>query len=145
MNLERNAACLLVALLLNMAAGTPADAGANDWMTKSLADVFQPLSTARIERAQPWVQPRIPAARLAFDAAQNAHRAGCRQLAIHPGGRDSHALLTARLTQLVKLRTVEQLAEDARDLLLDDARTVVLDGDEKAIVAKVRHFDADLG
>jgi hypothetical protein len=66
------------------------------------------------------------------------------ELGIHPRGRDAHALLAARLAQLVKLRTVKQLAEDPGDLVFDDARAVVLDHDHKMAPAVV-YLHADLG
>ena len=58
-----------------------------------------------------------------------------RQLAVHSGGGDADALLTATHSETVKLRAVQQFAEDQRNLLFDDARSVVLDADLVPILA----------
>ena len=54
-------------------------------------------------------------------------------------------MLPAALPQAVELRAVEQLAEDQRDLLLDDAGAVVLDADLEAVGAGLLDVDPDLG
>ncbi len=56
--------------------------------------------------------------------------------AVHAGGADADALLAATLAQAVELGAVEQLAEDQRDLLLEDAGAVVLDADLVAVVGR---------
>ncbi len=61
--------------------------------------------------------------------------------AVHARRADADALLAAAHPQAVELRAVQQLAEDQRDLLLDDAGAVVLDADLKPIDA--RRFDVD--
>ena len=63
------------------------------------------------------------------------HRLAGREHAVHAGGADADALLAAAHPQAVELRAVEQLAEDQRNLLLDDARAVVLHADLEAIGA----------
>ena len=68
-----------------------------------------------------------------------------RELGIHPHRRDPHALLPARLTELVEFRAVEELSEDASKLLIHDARTVVFHGYAEHVVSLVRHLDLDLG
>jgi hypothetical protein len=55
------------------------------------------------------------------------HRSAGRQLGVHAGRRDPDALLAAAHAQPVELGPVEQLGEDRRNLLPDDARTVVDD------------------
>ena len=67
-----------------------------------------------------------------------------RQHAVHAGGADADALLAAAHSQAVKLRAVEQLAEDQRDLLLEDARAVVLDADLEAVDAGRLDVNPDL-
>src|SRR3990167_9413235 len=66
------------------------------------------------------------------------------ELPIHARSRDPHPLLAARLAQLVEFRAIEELAEDAGDLVLDNARTVVLHHDTRLPVA-LAHLHADLG
>jgi hypothetical protein len=51
--------------------------------------------------------------------------------AVHPGGGDADALLAAAHLEAVELRAVQQLPEDVLDLLADDARAVVPDGDDE--------------
>ena len=63
---------------------------------------------------------------LALDAADDVQRLADGELPVHAGSRDPHALLAARLAELVEFRAVEELAEDARDLALDNSRAVVL-------------------
>jgi hypothetical protein len=67
----------------------------------------------------------------------------CRQHPVHAGGTDSDPLLAAAHPQPVELRAVQQLAEDQRDLLLHDSRSVVLDTDLEAVVARLLHVDPD--
>ena len=69
------------------------------------------------------------------DAARDADRLAGRDLAVHRGRRDADALLAAALLQAVELRAVEQLPEDLRHLLLDDARAVVLNDHQEAALA----------
>ena len=44
----------------------------------------------------------------------------------------------------MELRAVQQLSEHLRDLRLDDAGAVVLDGDAKALLGELADFDAKL-
>ena len=81
--------------------------------------------------------------RLALDPADDMQRLADRKLAIHARRRNAHALLAARLAQLVELRAIEQLAEDARDLALDDARAIVFDRDPRSLETAA-HLDRDL-
>ncbi len=70
---------------------------------------------------------------LGVDPRDDLHRLAGGLHAIHAGCRDADALLPAALPQPVKLRAVEQLAENQRNLLLDDAGAVVLDADFVAV------------
>jgi hypothetical protein len=54
-------------------------------------------------------------------------------------------LLPALLLQPMEFRAVEQLAEDLRDLLLDDAGAVVLDRDPEAVLPELVDLDDQLG
>src|SRR5207253_8489159 len=54
------------------------------------------------------------------------------ELPVHAGRRDADALLAAAHAQPVKLRSVEELREDRRNLLSDDAGAVVGDRDPEA-------------
>ena len=74
------------------------------------------------------LERRTPLARLARDDDRLARR----QLPVKPRGADADALLPARLFEAVKLRPVEELGEDLRDLRLHDPRAVVLDRDAEA-------------
>src|SRR5262249_22635749 len=65
-------------------------------------------------------------------ARDDLHGLARRELAVHAGGRDTDALLTAAHAEPVELRSVEELREDRRDLLPDDARAVVGDRDAGA-------------
>ena len=67
------------------------------------------------------------------------------QQAVHAGGADADALLAAAHPQAVELRAVEQLAEDQGDLLLEDARPVVLHADLEAVRADALDVDPDFG
>src|SRR6266446_6257807 len=51
---------------------------------------------------------------------------------LHAGRRDADPLLAATHAQPVELRTVEELGEDRRNLLADDAGAVVADGHPEA-------------
>ena len=62
---------------------------------------------------------------LGADPGNNFDRFAGRELSIHPGGGDPDALLPAAHPQTMKLRPVEQLRENPRNLLTDDARAVV--------------------
>ena len=66
------------------------------------------------------------------------------ELAVHAGGRHADALLAALLLEPVELRTVEELAEDLRDLRLYDSRTVVLDRNPETLFRQLADFDAKL-
>ncbi|MCZ7660324.1 MAG: hypothetical protein M5U07_21935 [Xanthobacteraceae bacterium] len=81
---------------------------------------------------------------VARDATDDVQGLADGELPVHAGGRDPHALLAAGLAELVEFRAVEQLAEDPRDLALDDSGPVVLDDDARSPVA-VAHLDPDLG
>ena len=70
---------------------------------------------------------------LRVDPRDDLHRLAGRLHAVHAGRADADALLPAALPQPVELRAVQQLAEDQRNLLFDDARAVVLDADLVAI------------
>ncbi len=59
------------------------------------------------------------------DTRDDLDRLAGRQLAIHARCRYADSLLTPTHTEPVKFRTVEQLCEDARDMLANDARTIV--------------------
>src|SRR5204862_5973704 len=58
-------------------------------------------------------------------------RLPCREHSIHAGSADSDSLLAAAHSQSVELRAVEQLAEDQRDLLPDDAWPVILHAEHR--------------
>ena len=58
-------------------------------------------------------------------ARDDLHRLAGRELAVHAGGGDADALLAAAHAQAVELRPVEELGEDRRNLLADDAGAVV--------------------
>ena len=64
---------------------------------------------------------------LGVDLGDDLHRLAGGEHAIHARRRDADALLAAAHPEAMKLGTVEELAEDQRNLLADDARTVVLD------------------
>src|SRR4029078_10247652 len=64
---------------------------------------------------------------------------------IHSSGADSNSLLAAAHAQTVKLGTVKQLAKDQRDLLPDDARTVVLNSDFESFGARRLHVNPEFG
>src|SRR5262249_60620436 len=54
------------------------------------------------------------------------------ELAVHAGGRDADALLTAAHAQPMELGTVEELREDRRNLLANDPGAVVGHRDPEA-------------
>ena len=64
---------------------------------------------------------------------------------MHARGADADALLAATHAHAVELRAVEQLAEDQRDLFLDDARAVVLHADFETVLAGALDVDPDFG
>ena len=74
-----------------------------------------------------------------FDRLAGGHQA------VHAGRADADALLAAAHPHAMELRAVEQLAEDQRDLLLDDARPVVLHADFEAVGAGALDVDPDFG
>ncbi len=80
--------------------------------------------------------------RLTLDATDDVQRLANRKLAIHARRRNAHALLAAGLAELVDFRTIKQLAENARDLALDNARAVVFDGDPRPLETAA-HLDRD--
>jgi hypothetical protein len=69
---------------------------------------------------------------LASGLGLDHHRLAGGDQAVHAGGGDADALLAARHLEAVELAAVEQAAEDVLDLLADDARAVVDDGDAVA-------------
>jgi hypothetical protein len=84
---------------------------------------------------------------LGIDLGDDLHRLAGGEHAVHAGGRDADALLAAAHPQPVKLRPIEQLAEDQRDLLADDAGAVVLHAHPVAGAALAHLLDVhpDLG
>ncbi len=91
---------------------------------------------------------------LEFVAVRRRARAGARrdldrsaggELRVHPRRGDADALLSARLAQLVELRPVEQLAEDLRNLRLDDAGAGVFDHEPVAVLFDLVDLDHDVG
>ena len=75
--------------------------------------------------------------RFAFrDLRHDLDRLAGGQQAVHAGGADADALLPAAHPHAVELRAVEQLAEDQRDLLFEDAGAVVLHADLEAVLAR---------
>jgi hypothetical protein len=81
---------------------------------------------------------------LGGDLGDDLDRLAGRQHAVHAGGADADPLLAAAHPQPMELRAVQQLAEDQRNLLLDDARAVVLDATRKRLGRSAR-CDPDLG
>ena len=69
------------------------------------------------------------------------HRFAGGEHPVHAGGADANPLLPAAHPQPMELRTVQQFAENQRDLFLHDARTVVLNGDLEAV--RARGFDVN--
>ena len=65
-------------------------------------------------------------------ARDDLDRLAGRELAVHAGGRDADALLSAAHAQPMELGAVQELGEDRRNLLPDDPGTVVGDGDPEA-------------
>src|SRR5262249_36455397 len=62
-------------------------------------------------------------------ARDDLHRLAGSELTVHAGRRDADALLPAALPQPMELRAVQELGEDRRNLLPDDAGAVVGHGD----------------
>ena len=81
---------------------------------------------------------------IALDAADDMQRLADGELPVHSRSRDPHPLLAARLAELVEFRAIEELAENACDLALDDSRAVILHDDPRLPVA-IAHLHADLG
>ncbi len=79
------------------------------------------------------------------DFGDDLHRLAGREHAIHASGRDADPLLAAAHAEAMELAAVEELAEDQRDLLLDDARPVVLHADFEAVIAVGFDSDPDFG
>ncbi len=69
------------------------------------------------------------------DFGDDLHRLAGRLHAVHSGRADADALLPAALPQAVKLRAVQQLAEDQRDLLLENPGAVVLNAHFEPVAA----------
>ena len=72
-------------------------------------------------------------------ARGDLHRLAGRELRVHARRGDADALLAAAHPEPVELRAVQQLGEDRRDLLADDAGPVVDDGDAEARGLAGRH------
>src|SRR5207247_8235651 len=68
-----------------------------------------------------------------------------RELSVHARGRDPDSLLPPRLTKRVKLRAIEELTEDPRNLGLDDARAVVLNDHAVAGLGDFGNDDQEVG
>ncbi len=65
----------------------------------------------------------------------NLHRLTRCQHAVHTCGADADSLLAAAHPQSMEFRSVEQLSENQRDLLLHDSRTVILNAHLEAVWA----------
>ena len=76
--------------------------------------------------------PRSSGRRPRAGARGDLHRLAGGDLGVHAGGGDADALLAPAHAQAMELRAVEELGEDGRDLLADDAGAVVDDGDAEA-------------
>ena len=63
------------------------------------------------------------------------HRLTRSEHAVHTGSTDADSLLAAAHPQPMEFRSVEQLAENQRDLFLDDSWTVILNADLEAVRA----------
>jgi hypothetical protein len=79
------------------------------------------------------------------DFRDDFHRLAGRQHPVHARRADADPLLAATHPQAVELGSVQQLAEDQRDLLLDDPGAVVLDTELKAVFPRLFDVDPDLG
>ena len=79
------------------------------------------------------------------DATLDHDRFAGGELTVHARGADPDALLAAALAQPVELGSVEQLAEDAWDLALDDARAVVGDDDAVPVLGHLSDLDLEIG
>ena len=82
-----------------------------------------------VERAREAVR-LAPGAR----ATDDRNRFACRDQPIHARGAYADALLPARHLEPMKLRTVKKLGKNHRNLLLKNARTIIFNGDSKAII-----------
>jgi len=67
------------------------------------------------------------------------------QQAVHAGGADADALLATGHLEAVKLRAVEQLAEDVGDLLGDDSGAVIGDAYAEAMLVELVDANVDVG
>ena len=77
------------------------------------------------------------------DLRHDLHRLAGGQQAVHPRRADADALLPAAHPHAVKLRAVEQLAEDQGDLLPQDAGPVVLHAHLVAVLLEALDVDPD--
>src|SRR5262249_33072977 len=73
------------------------------------------------------------------------HRFARSQHPVHARSTDTDSLLSSTHPQSMKFRTIEQSSEDERDLLLANARPVVLDADFVAIRTGSFDMDPDFG
>src|SRR5690242_20191540 len=80
---------------------------------------------------------------LGVDFGDDFYRLAGRLHAVHAGRADADALLTATLAEAVEFRAVQQLAEDQRNLLFDNAGAVILDANLVAVVAGRLDMDPD--
>src|SRR5262245_15739779 len=75
----------------------------------------------------------------------NLHRLARCEHAVHSGGANPDALLAAAHSQAMKLGSVKQFAEDQRDLLLHNARTIVLHADLESVGGSRFDMNPDFG
>src|SRR6516162_4839054 len=73
------------------------------------------------------------------------HRFARSQHPVHACSADTDSLLPSTHSQSMKFRTIEQFAEDERDLLFDNARPVVLDTDFVPIGTRSFDMNPDFG
>ena len=71
------------------------------------------------------------------------HRLAGGEQAVHAGGADADALLPAAHAHAVEFGAVKQLAKNQRDLLANDAGSVVLHADLEAVLADALDMDPD--
>src|SRR5262249_39756632 len=129
-------------------AGTAAAVAPREFELDPRAVVLLPLDLVLLEDVGlvlSGVDAKLDFARLAPLARlrEDDDRLARRKHRVKAGGADADALLPARLLQAVKFRPVEELGENLRDLLLDDARTIVLDADAEAVLADLGDVDVD--